>query len=550
MAQVHVMERDWWTRARRSGSGRPVKRDARLVGWLLAVVFVSVSAATVWQLVAARQRTLAEVDTGNRNLAQTLNTYAEGVITQSSMLLLGIAERLEVQGAEPAHLQRLLHLVNRQEHLLNQLNELLIVDAQGRWLMSSKGAFPQGSQSADRDFFTHHRDDVSSGIFIGPPIRSRSTGEWVITISRRYADSEGQFAGAVVVALGVENFLRLFGKIDIGEKGAIALSTPGGQLLVRHPFREQDLGRDFSQSPNFLRHYAGAMSGTASFRSLLDGTERIYAFLRSERYPLVTTVALGRDEALSSWRRQALLTLAVVLGLFLAIALIGWRLTAAMRLRSRAECSLVSAREELLDANRRLEVLATQDQLTGLANRRRFDEVLEREARRAAREGTPLSLLLIDLDYFKGYNDAYGHVAGDACLQAVCSALAQAVQRPGDMAARYGGEELAVVLPNTDEAGALQVAERLRARIEGLGLEHRISRFGHVTASIGVATAQGDVAVAAQGTASDTPTGTPPGTAPGTTPAAVNPEAAVALVEAADRALYRAKAAGRNCVQR
>src|SRR5260370_1056337 len=176
---------------------------------------------------------------------------------------------------------------------------------------------------------------------------------------------------------------------------------------------------------------------TTLFRS--DGTERIYAFLRSERYPLVTTVALGRDEALSSWRRQALLTLAVVLGLFLAIALIGWRLTAAMRLRSRAECSLVSAREELLDANRRLEVWAARAQLTGLANRRRFDEVLEREARRAAREGTPLSLLLIDLDYFKGYNDAYGHVAGDACLQAVCSALAQAVQRPGDMAARYCG---------------------------------------------------------------------------------------------------------------
>lgn len=540
MAQVHVMERDWWTKAWCGGRGRPVKRDARLVAWLLAVVFVSVSAATVWQLVAARQRTLAEVDTSNRNLAQTLNTYAEGVITQSSMLLLGIAERLEVDGTSPVLLERVLYLVNRQEHLLNQLNELLIVDAQGHWLMSSKGAFPEGSESSGRDYFTHHRDDASSGIYIGPPIRSRSTGEWVITISRRYTDAEGQFAGAVVVALGVENFLRLFGKIDIGEKGAIALSTPGGQLLVRHPFREQDLGRDFSQSPNFLRHYVGAMSGTASFRSALDGTERIYAFLRSERYPLVTTVALGRDEALSSWRRQALLTLAVVLGLFLAIALIGWRLTAAMRLRSRAECSLVSAREELLDANRRLEVLAAQDQLTGLANRRRFDEVLEREARRAAREGTPLSLLLIDLDYFKGYNDAYGHVAGDACLQAVCSALAQAVQRPGDMAARYGGEELAVVLPNTDKAGAQQVAERLRARIEGLALEHRISRFGHVTASIGVATTQSDEAGATQGATQSATQGTTPGSTQG---------AAVALVEAADRALYRAKAAGRNCVQ-
>lgn len=540
MAQVHVTKRDWWTRACRSRSGRPVKRDTRLVGWLLAVVFVSVSAATVWQLVAARQRTLAEVDTVNRNLAQTLNTYSEGVITQSSMLLLGIAERLELDGAGAAHLERVLHLVNRQEQLLNQLNELLVVDAQGRWLMSSKGTFPPGTQSADRDFFTHHRDDPSSGIYIGPPIRSRSTSEWVITISRRYTDSEGQFAGVVVVTLGVENFLRLFGKIDIGEQGAISLSTPGGQLLVRHPFREQDLGRDFSQSPNFLRHYAGAMSGTASFRSGLDGTERIYAFLRSERYPLVTTVALGRDEALSSWQRQVQLTLAVVLGLFLAIALIGWRLTAAMRLRSRAECSLVSAREELLQANRRLEVLAAQDQLTGLANRRRFDEVLEREARRAVREGTPLSLLLIDLDHFKGYNDAYGHVAGDACLQTVCRALAQAVQRPGDMAARYGGEELAVVLPNTDQAGGLQVAERLRARIEGLGLEHRSSRFGHVTASIGVATAQCGEAGATQGATQSATQGTTHGSTQG---------AAVALVEAADRALYRAKAAGRNCVQ-
>src|SRR5258706_57458 len=197
---------------------------------------------------------------------------------------------------------------------------------------------------------------------------------------------------------------------------------------------------------------------------------------------------------------------------------------------------LAGAGEDWRDANRGWEVLAARDQLTALATRRRFDGVLEREARRAAREGTPLSLLLIDLDYFKGYNDAYGHVAGDACLQAVCSALAQAVQRPGDMAARYGGEELAVVLPNTDKAGAQQVAERLRARIEGLALEHRISRFGHVTASIGVATAQGDEAGATQGATQGTTQGSTQG-------------AAVALVEAADRALYRAKAAGRNCVQ-
>lgn len=167
MAQVHVTKRDWWTRACRSRSGRPVKRDTRLVGWLLAVVFVSVSAATVWQLVAARQRTLAEVDTVNRNLAQTLNTYSEGVITQSSMLLLGIAERLELDGAGAAHLERVLHLVNRQEQLLNQLNELLVVDAQGRWLMSSRGRFPQERKArtatSSRTTATTRRQASTSG---------------------------------------------------------------------------------------------------------------------------------------------------------------------------------------------------------------------------------------------------------------------------------------------------------------------------------------------------------------------------------------------------
>lgn len=504
--------------ARRGGA---VRRDARLAACLLAVVFVSVSVATVWQVWSARQRTLDEIDTSNGNLAQTLNTYAEGVITQSAMLLLGIVERLESEGPTSVHLDRLHHLVDRQQHLLSQLNGLLVVDAQGRWLMSSRGEIPAGAHSSDRRFFLHHSADDSSSIFIGPPIRSRATGDWVLTISRRFTDGDGQFAGVVVVALGIENFLRLFGKIDIGEQGAISLGTAAGQLLVRHPFREQDIGRDFSGSPNFQRHYAGAMSGAASFASSIDGTVRIYAFRRSERYPIVTTVAVGRYEALRAWRRQALATAGVVLALLAAIAMIGWRLTAAMRLRAQAECSLVSAREELIEANRQLEVLATQDPLTGLANRRRFDEVLEHELRRAVREGSPLALLLVDLDYFKRYNDSYGHVQGDACLQSVARVLLHVAQRPADLAARYGGEELVMVLPQTALAGALSVAQRLLQGISGLGVEHHASPLGRVTASIGVAVFE----------------------------PAHGPADATALVEAADRALYRAKEAGRNRVE-
>lgn len=169
-------------------------------------------------------------------------------------------------------------------------------------------------------------------------------------------------------------------------------------------------------------------------------------------------------------------------------------------------------------ANRLLARLAHQDGLTGLANRRRFDEVLEAEWRRARRHGQPLSLLMLDVDLFKRYNDHYGHLAGDECLQKVAEALQHCVHRPADLAARYGGEEFAIILPETPHAGALEQAHRIRERLAELGLEHRDSPSGRLTLSIGAATLPPD---------DDTPE---------------------RLVQAADTALYRAKADGRDRV--
>ncbi|MEQ9068637.1 MAG: GGDEF domain-containing protein, partial [Gimesia chilikensis] len=113
-----------------------------------------------------------------------------------------------------------------------------------------------------------------------------------------------------------------------------------------------------------------------------------------------------------------------------------------------------------------------KDRLTGLSNRRHFDEVLDQELRRAERLNYPLTLILIDLDYFKAYNDTYGHLKGDACLREIASVLQEAVKRPGDIAARYGGEEFALVLPNTSVANAVLVAERLQKRVSELRIVH------------------------------------------------------------------------------
>jgi diguanylate cyclase (GGDEF)-like protein/PAS domain S-box-containing protein len=172
----------------------------------------------------------------------------------------------------------------------------------------------------------------------------------------------------------------------------------------------------------------------------------------------------------------------------------------------------------------RLAALAMTDGLTGIANRRAFDEALEREWKRTLRHGTQISLLLLDIDHFKQFNDGYGHQVGDDCLRAVAQTAAGAV-RATDVVARYGGEEIAMILPEVDVAGAWETAEKVRSAIEGLGVPHsgNPEGGGWVTVSVGAATA-----LARVGGTMRMPEG---------------------LLQAADHALYKAKHGGRNRVE-
>jgi diguanylate cyclase (GGDEF)-like protein len=155
---------------------------------------------------------------------------------------------------------------------------------------------------------------------------------------------------------------------------------------------------------------------------------------------------------------------------------------AVLKLRVQNQIDLKRAKDEL-------HRLVATDALTGLANRRRFDEVLEHESRRLARTATALSLILIDIDHFKSFNDLYGHIAGDDCLREVARVVSGVVNRAADLASRYGGEEFVCVLPETEAAGALIIADRLRSGIAGLNIPHgRSDVADHVTVSIGVAT--------------------------------------------------------------
>jgi diguanylate cyclase (GGDEF)-like protein len=177
------------------------------------------------------------------------------------------------------------------------------------------------------------------------------------------------------------------------------------------------------------------------------------------------------------------------------------------------------AEKKLQDAYNAVEALAATDALTGLANRRRFDDTLSSEWRRGLRDNTPLSLLMIDADLFKSYNDAYGHPRGDRCLKQVAEAAQNVAARAGDLVARFGGEEFAVILPNTDSNGALRLATEICDAMRARRLPHIDNPFGVVTVSVGCATIM-----------------------PAFGQHAVN------LIELADEALYKAKHHGRNRV--
>ena len=180
----------------------------------------------------------------------------------------------------------------------------------------------------------------------------------------------------------------------------------------------------------------------------------------------------------------------------------------------------VAARTRELElANRKLEALSATDSLTGIANRRRFDEALTSELRRAVRSQKPLALLMLDVDFFKNYNDRYGHLAGDDCLRTVAQILRTSSRRATDLAARYGGEEFSIIVAESDSAHAMQLGENIRAAIENLRIPHEDSPFGYVTCSIGVTAVLVD-----DGMSTDT------------------------VLRMADVAMYLAKSQGRNRV--
>jgi diguanylate cyclase (GGDEF)-like protein len=288
----------------------------------------------------------------------------------------------------------------------------------------------------------------------------------------------------------------LFGRLNLGPDDTIGVFRHDGTIIVRLPFDLDVIGTNVGQRPGITKvmtEPSGWFTGTSG----ADPTSRLYIW-RDSTKPLVVLVSKPWHDILSLWRIEVTRIGAIMTALIMFV--VATTLFLAREIGRRAQ------------AEERLEELATTDALTGLKNRRKFDAEIDLEWRRAARNGTPVALLMLDADHFKSYNDAWGHQAGDQVLVGIAICISDAGRRAGDCPARFGGEEFAVLLPGLSNVEAFRMAETIRLKVEHWSEDPSVT-----TVSIGVASM---IPVASLDWTD--------------------------LIEAADKALYAAKANGRN----
>ena len=480
---------------------RSHKRLAATIQALVACACVTIALLYAWQTVAAWRAVERAAAREAVNLAGSLSEQTASSFDTTDAVLQRMYFWASKRGVAPPMRPLLRDLLSVRTPSMAGIGELAFFDASGKRVVYSGPPISDQIVSSDQRAFAWHSAHSSLDPYVGAPVSSANSAS-VITLSRRFNDARGHFAGMVLAAIRIDALRPLFDAVDVGRSGAVTLALNDGTIILRKPFSYGLIG---VTKPHALITLRAQMttSGTAMQRSSIDGEERLFAFHRVKRFPLLVIVGLGVAETFAEWRFSSILDLAGACGILLTIVLLARGLLAELRRNARTQAQLSH--------------YALTDGLTGLSNRRELDTRVARECAAAIRDGSYLSLMMIDVDFFKKFNDRYGHQRGDEALQQVAACLRQHCTRPRDVVARYGGEEFAVLLPSTPAAGARVLAEKVRLSVVESGLEHADSPYGVVTVSIGIAET---------------------GPAVRHTPAE--------LIRLADALLYDAKDAGRN----
>jgi len=465
-------------------------RALTIVSVLATLAFMAICASVLLDIRSGKEELARQ---SSENLAATIDADLSRNIELYDLSLRNVVTNMVELDTDRISLPILHLILFDHAATAKYYGPIRVFDADGNLKLDSSGLHPPPENRAGEKYFTVHRDNPNVGLYIGDPSVYRDT--FAVVLSRRITGYDGRFLGVVVGSLRYSYFHDLFSKLTFAPEDSVSIFRRDGVVMMRQPFDLAAIGKNLGAKEG-VRHILQTQSGSERFRSGVDFIERLYVWRNSDR-PLVVVVGKSLDSIYGTWWRQTLIIGGLVL--VLSIFTIGATLFLTREISRRAA------------AEKQLSQLATTDGLTGVDNRRRFDERILDEWRRGWQK-LPLSLLMIDADHFKAFNDLFGHQAGDQLLVRIAACIAESAKRPADCAARYGGEEFVLLLPDTDLAGALEVAEGVRERIERLSADKWAT-----TVSIGVACLVPDMA------------GSPN-----------------ALIAAADKALYQAKEQGRN----
>jgi diguanylate cyclase (GGDEF)-like protein len=483
------------------GFGRRKDKPSR--PWRVSAKLLMVSSvATVIGFSAICASVMIDMRHGEEELArQTLENLASGVdadinrnVELFDLSLRAVASNMVAP--EISQVSRPIRQLILFDHAASakHFGAIQVFDADGKLIVDASTMDPAPENRSDEEYFQVHRDRPDAGLFISRPMLHH--GAYAIVLSRRITDADGHFRGVVAGSIRFSYFHDLFGRLSLGPQGTITVFRRDGTIIMRTPFDLDVIGKNLGHLPGIQRTLSEP-SGSYSGNAASDHVFRLYVWRDGTR-PLVVLVGKPWDDILRLWRTEAIRIGAIMLALISFVLCVTLFLVREIGRRAIAED--------------KLEELATTDALTGLRNRRKFDTMIDAEWRRAARQKMPLALLMIDADYFKTYNDTFGHQAGDEVLIGIAICITDAVRRAGDCAARYGGEEFAVLLPGLSSLDALGVAETIRLKVQQWSDDPPVT-----TVSIGVASLTPDITMDWS-----------------------------RLVNAADRALYAAKANGRN----
>nr|WP_294503225.1 GGDEF domain-containing protein [uncultured Rhodopila sp.] len=463
----------------------PASEPKQSVRWLSAVgmaVVFGMLAVGVMILLQARDDAWRQAQLSSANLALALERDIARNISSYDLSLQGAADALRLPGIDRVSPEIRQMAIFDRAISAEYLGSLLVLDAGATIIADSTSIVPHTMNFADRDYFLVHRDRPDAGLFVSRPFHSRMReGDASIAISRRINTSGGQFQGVVVGTLRLSYFQDRFAALDLGRKGSVALFRTDGRLIMRRPSRDGDFDRILDNRPAF-EAFAKAQSGHFVGAGSLDGVERLITFRHIDNLPLILTIGLAVDDINATWWPKTAGVGALLIALCGATISLCLLFEREIRRRTASETAF-------MEAAGRISVFTDTDILTRLDLRRTFEARLSNEWQRAIRSETSIAVLLLDIDLFKTFNQTHGRAEGDRALCRIAKCVRHSLARPGDAVARYGDDDFAGLLPETELDGLLTVAEKIRSAVVALHIQRRDRSGKYLTVSVGGAVA-------------------------------------------------------------